>query len=767
MRLLALFLPAFLLAPSLALGMEDLGKQVYSRHCSSCHGANGEGTADNYPNPLAGDRSVKELAAYIDRTMPHGDPDACGPEESAAVAQYIYDAFYSPIAQARIRPARIELSRLTVRQYQNAVADIVASFREENGWTDERGLRAQYFNSRSLRGDKRVIERRDDRVDFQYGQGSPDKEKIGVEEFGAKWEGSLWAPETGDYEIIIRTENAARLFLNQMEAPLIDAWVRSGTDTEFRASIKLLGGRIYPLRLEYFKFNEKSASISLRWKPPYRQEEVIPTRCLLPIGSRETFVVQTPFPPDDRSVGYERGSAISKAWTAATLDAAIETVEYVAPRMRRIARVNLDDPNDDSNLRQFCRRFAERAFRRPLSDAESAFYVDRAMDGAPDLETALKRSLLLILKSPRFLYREPEGDESQFATASKLAFAMWDAPPDRALWEAATRGELNSRNELVAHAQRMLKSPRTRAKLREFFEKWLKLEQLHDVGKDPQRFPDFTPEIASDLRTSLHLWIDEIVWSNRPDYRRLFNEDFLFLNGRLAAFYGVELPPDADFFMVRYEPELRAGVLTHPYLLAGFSYSAATSPIHRGVFISRSVLGRVLRPPPEAVSPLAADLHPNLTTRERVSLQTEAESCQSCHAMINPLGFTLEHFDPVGRYRATENGKPVITQGEYITRQGDRLTFADARELSRFLAESEESHSAFTEQLFHHLIKQPIRAYGPEFAEKLKASFAQNHFDIQRLIVDIVVDAAAHRPATSQPQATSSTPVENAIGGTP
>ena len=145
--------------------------------------------------------------------------------------------------------------------------------------------------------------------------------------------------------------------------------------------------------------------------------------------------------------------------------------------------------------------------------------------------------------------------------------------------------------------------------------------------------------------------------------------------------------------------------------MASFAYTATSSPIHRGVFIARSVLGRVLRPPPEAVAPLAADLHPDLTTRQRVTLQTKPESCQSCHGMINPLGFTLEHFDAVGRYRKEEKGRPIDATGSYETRAGEVVKFEGVRELAAFLAGSEETHTAFVQQLFHHLVKQPVRAY--------------------------------------------------------
>src|SRR6202034_272152 len=95
----------------------------------------------------------------------------------------------------------------------------------------------------------------------------------------------------------------------------------------------------------------------------------------------------------------------------------------------------------------------------------------------------------------------------------------------------------------------------------------------------------------------------------------------------------------------------RAGVLTHPYLLSAFAYTGTTSPIHRGVFLARNVLGVALRPPPDAFTPLPAELHPDLNTRERITKQTSPKDCRSCHAIINPLGFTLEHFDAIGRLR--------------------------------------------------------------------------------------------------------------------
>src|SRR5205085_4227925 len=125
------------------------------------------------------------------------------------------------------------------------------------------------------------------------------------------------------------------------------------------------------------------------------------------------------------------------------------------------------------------------------------------------------------------------------------------------------------------------------------------------------------------------------------DFRELWLADKLYMNGRLAKFYNASLPADAQFQPVSVDPEERAGVLTHPYLMASFAYLDSSSPIHRGVLIARNLLGRALRPPPQAFVPIPAQLHPKLTTRPRVALQTRPAACMSCPDMINPLGFTL------------------------------------------------------------------------------------------------------------------------------
>lgn len=370
-------------------------------------------------------------------------------------------------------------------------------------------------------------------------------------------------------------------------------------------------------------------------------------------------------------------------------------------------------------------------------------YVTRqfaAVNG--DTDAGLTRVVLLALKSPRFLFREVGNSGDGFDTAARLAFALWDSTPDAELVAAAGKDQLKTPEQVRKQAERMLADPRAKAKLHGFLMHWLRLDQERDLGKNPKRFPDFTPAAVADLRTSLDLFLDDVVWSKESDFRRLLKADEVFLNGRLAKLYGADLPADAPFQKMKLDAGKRAGVLTHPYLLTTFAYADQSSPIHRGVFVAKGILGTGLKPPQEAFTPLAPDLHPTLTTRERVSLQTKGANCQSCHAVINPLGFPLESFDAIGRHRKADNGKPIDVSGGYLTRTGETKEFGGAVELAAFLADSPEVHSAFVEQLFHHLAQQPVRAYGPDVGNQLRDKFVKTGYNIRLLAAEVATTAA-------------------------
>ena len=285
--LLSLLIPTCLLAEE----EDPPGKLIYDAKCADCHGALGEGT-DEYSSQLAGDLSVAQLAEVIQETMPSDDPGSLSDDVARSVAAYAHETFYSAIARERNRPARIELARLTVAQYHQAVADVIGSFREPVVITDERGLKADYYRDRRIGNRKELAESRTDaQVDFDFGTTGPVPEAKNPHRFSIRWQGSIVAPETGDYEFVVRTEHAVRLWVNDPKQALIDAWVKSGDDTEYRASQFLVGGRPYAVRLEFSKAKQGvddskknknpppvHASIALLWKQPRGVLETIQTR---------------------------------------------------------------------------------------------------------------------------------------------------------------------------------------------------------------------------------------------------------------------------------------------------------------------------------------------------------------------------------------------------------------------------------------------------------------------------------------------------------
>jgi hypothetical protein len=725
---------------------QQKGREIFRQLCVKCHGRNGQGVKGKYDSALHGDWPLERLARYIDRNMPDDAPEKCRGADAEAVARYIYDAFYSREARARNHPARVELVRLTNRQYLNTVADLIKRFTGSDGAPGaERGLRATYYNSRNFERDRKLRDGLDRQVNFDFGDKNPDGEPCGTNGFSIQWRGSLLADETGEYEFILKTPNGARLWVNNDEEPLIDAWVSSGEANEHKAALRLIAGRVHPLRLDFFKFKDKTASISLKWKPPHGVEQPVPARNLAPAHTTPTLVITTPFPPDDSSVGYERGVSVSKEWDEAATQASLEVAGYVVKNLDRLANTKASDTNRMAKLEAFCSEFVPAAFRRPLTEGQRRVFIAAQFKQAAKAEDTVKRVVLLTLKSPRFLYLGLDGGKpDDFTVAARLSFGLWDSLPDADLWKAAEGRSLHTREQVTQTARRMLEDPRARAKTQYFLQQWLQMNQRDDLSKDDKLYPGFTPEIIADLRTSLNLFLEDAVWSGASDYRTLLLADYLFVNDRLAKFYGVSTNCTDDFVKVTFDANERCGVVTHPYLLSEFSYQKSTSPIHRGVFLTRNIVGRSLKPPPMAMTFKDADFAPDLTMREKVAELTRPQACQSCHSVINPLGFSLEHYDAVGRFRTHEKERLIDAVSDYLTDDGKTIRLSGARDVAGFAVGSEQAHNAFIEQLFNQVVKQPMLAYGSNVLKDLRQSFVASQFNMQKLLVDTATVSALH-----------------------
>jgi len=736
------------------------GEVVYRDDCMRCHGPVGEGVAGKADEPLVGEKSIASLAKYIVREMPENDPGTLSLADATASAEYIHKAFYSAEARARNHPPRIELAHLTVRQYRESVADLLGSLRGANTTTETGGLAGTY-RERPERDPKMPDRNRpeatfkqqvDPVIDFDFGDKAPEKGTYAAQ-FSINWSGSVLVPDTGEYEFRVTSLNGVRLYVNPPEngnekSALIDLWVSSGMSRSAQAPIFLLGGRSYPVKIEFFKFKDKTAGLKLEWRPPGGAWTVVPSANLSPKFSSHVNVVSVPLPPDDGSIGYERGASVSREWTEAVAKGALQVSAMIGPGIFGLAGTKADAPDRAAKLKAFSLRFAQLAYRRPLT-AEQKADIEQvyAADVAP--EVAAKRAFIFTLSNPYFLY-PGIGAQDDYAVASRLALSLWDSVPDAPLLQAAAAGQLKTEAQVRKQAQRMMKDARAKAKLRDFLHHWLHVEEGAEIAKDQKEYPGFDQAVVMDLRTSLDLFAESIVWSEQSDYRQLLLGDTILMNDRLAKFYGQKVAPGAGFQPVKMDAEQRGGVLTHPYVLATFSYTKSSSPIHRGVFLTRNILGRMLKPPPMAIAFMDDKFDPSFTMREKVTELTAKPACMSCHVTINPLGFSFERFDAVGRVRATDNQKPVDAVSDYTTSDGNVIKLTGARDVAKHAAESAAGQLGFVRNLFQSLVKQPPTAYSPELLGQLADRFRADNFHVRNLAVEVAV-VAALRPTVTTP----------------
>jgi len=736
------------------------GEKIYKELCIECHGDQGQGVKDKCDDPLYGNRTLESLTKRIERTMPEDNEEACVGPDAMAVADYIYDAFYSPKAHshllAHIKP---KLQRLTVSQYKRTVTDLITSFRQNyrNSYRKENWVTVTYGGRHptEMKDEKKIWVKHNENastIEKQFSDKSPYDDLDRTENIDITYQGSIIAEKTGWHEFFVRSQNGFSFWINEPHwkaTAQIDGSVVSGKDIrELSYRAYLMQGWAYPIKLKWkISGKESQASMQLLWKAPDDIKELIPTRVLNPVFGPKVAVVSTVFPPDDASRGYEMGLSISKPWQESIVKAATEASGLITSDLDALASTNPTDKERDIKIKLFCEKFVERALRKPLNEELKKYYIEDIFKGLKDVDLATKRVVLLTLCSAEFLYPEVGKDKpNDYDIASRLALTLWDSLPDEKLIEEAKQGKLTKIESIEKQAARMIQDRRAQIKLSGFFDHWLELDRAKKVTKDESVFPEFNPQLLSDLRVSLEMFLKHVVWSDTSDYRELLTADYLYLNDRLKKLYDgqeeINLPSQGDFKAVKVG-DRRSGVITHPYLLTAFAYHNSTSPIHRGVFLTRNIVGRQLNPPPKAISFSNVKFEPNLTMREKVTHFTKDNTCMSCHALINPLGFSLEHFDGIGRWREKDKNKPINASDDFTDDHGSKMKLNGAGDVAKFAIQSQAAQRTFIQQLFNHLVKQDVSAFGLGVLDDLEKSFKQNNYNIKSLMIKIATLVAA------------------------
>jgi hypothetical protein len=343
------------------------------------------------------------------------------------------------------------------------------------------------------------------------------------------------------------------------------------------------------------------------------------------------------------------------------------------PSRRRIFVCRPADPGEEEACaKKILSTLMRRAYRRSISGADverpMAFYREGRSEGGFD--AGIERALSAVLFNPEFLLRvevDPDGVPggtayriSDLELASRLSFFLWSSLPDEELLDAAIRGDLRRPEELERQARRMFADPRSFNLASNFAGQWLRLRNLESVSPNVRLYPDFDDNLRQAFRQETELFVDSIRHEDRS-VLDLLKADYTFLNERLAKHYGIPDIYGSRFRRVTLgRDSRRGGLLRHGSILAVTSYATRTSPVIRGVWVLSNIFGAPPPPPLPNVPALDGSVPANLPIRERLSLHRSNPVCANCHRTIDPVGFALENFDAVGRWRDQEGDSGSI-----------------------------------------------------------------------------------------------------------
>ena len=401
--------------------------------------------------------------------------------------------------------------------------------------------------------------------------------------------------------------------------------------------------------------------------------------------------------------------------------------------------------------RQVARSLARKAYRRPPLEAEVDVLLD-VFDLAQQNNLSYSESLRLMVKailvSPQFLFITPVGGVDSdaeivplddFQLASRLSYLLWATMPDDELMELADRGKLHDPEILRVQVKRLLEDPRSRALFDGFGAQWLGLGKLEEQVFDPETFPQMTDEMRAAMYDEARLFFESIVRDNRSVVN-FIDCNYTFLNETLAPIYGLEKEvAGPQMRKTQLTNGNRGGILGMPGILAATSFPNRTSPVKRGVWVLEQVLGdHVPTAPPDVPALEEQDQAEvaNLSLRERTELHRTNPVCANCHKLLDPIGFGLENFDAIGRWRdQDENGEAIDAAGEL---PGGKK-FSNPRELKAIIASRvDELSRNLVEKLLAYGLCRKLEGYDEIVVDGLMEEIANDDYRMQTLVISVV-----------------------------
>jgi hypothetical protein len=416
----------------------------------------------------------------------------------------------------------------------------------------------------------------------------------------------------------------------------------------------------------------------------------------------------------------------------------------------------MDPRNVD--LERVILRFASRAFRRPLKPSEVDHYiafVRKRVQQGESQEASIKLAMVAILTSPRFLYLDEGNDENPlqkldpFQIASRLSYFLWSAPPDEELLKLAATGKLPRPGILSSEVDRMLRDKKSAAFVQHFTDTWLQINKLGSMPPDPKAFASYYNDRLEYLfQQETQLFFSDLVQSN-GSLLNLLDSNYAFLNDALANHYGVPGVAGEAFQKVALQPSHhRGGLLGQGSILTLSANGIETSPVVRGIWVLENILGTPPPPPPPAVEPLEPDTRGAISIREQLNQHRTVTACADCHRKIDPVGYALEFYDPIGGYRShypARKGPDLLIDGSGKLPSGE--TFKNERDLKRLLlARKDRFVETLTEKLLTYATGRSMTFRDQGDIKKIAVECGANGYGLRRLITDVVLSETFQRP---------------------
>ena len=725
-----------------AATFENAVSPVLANTCSLCHNrqlASGGFDAAAFLDP-ASVASKREGWELILQKLRAGEMPPQGiPRSQAqidALVQYVQGEFAKMDRNTKLDPGRVTVHRLNRNEYANTIRDLLGvEFRAQKDFpTDDSG---EGFDNI---GDILTI--------------SPvlmEKYLAAAERIASRAVAADPLPKPFSVEYAAKDKRIRRV-----DSSSVEASHRIDFDGEYVVRFALPGERpadAKPVMLGVWMDGKLVGSKMVETKPsglvffdPYSEEEM---RLALPEGDH---VFRAGFIDDDFVKGLAPRDLYNRKHNKF-----IDGMVFVGPFKPKAApasraRILICDPNSGpACVEKIVGALARRAYRRPVSKAEVASlvrFVAIAKVHGQSAEQGIQLALQAMLVSPNFLFRiehdanptDPTAVHriSDVELASRLSYFLWSSMPDDALLDSAEAGRLHAPAALDSQVKRMLADPRASALAGNFAAQWLETRNLDVVKPDPQKFPEWDPELRDAMRTETSLFFDYILRENRP-MADFLDSRYTFLNERLARHYGIEGVKGPEFRKIDLTTGERGGVLGQAGVLTVSSYATRTSVVIRGKYILQEILGTPPAPPPPDVPPLdEAAVGTSLSLRQQMEKHRANAVCASCHSKMDPLGFGLENYDAVGKWRTLDGKFPVDSSGTLPNGK----TFATPAEMRAALVSLVPQFArSLVEKLMIYALGRGIAPYDRRAIDQITSKLADQGYPFQTAIYEIVRSA--------------------------